>query len=186
MKFFKNPIVALILALILVVVSSVLSIRIKYGNECTDVTDAFYDGVYVNGEYEASIAEQLQNICAYAEEIALIADSNNVDADIISSEVFYLKSEINYSSEAISYIHSLYLDVLSAVKKTQLELNAGELSPGDQNKLDELLAQIADAQALIKASSYNETVRLFIRKNSGALTSFMMDFAGVYRPDYFQ
>ena len=55
MDFLKKRPVAIILALIIVVGSTLLSVNIKLGSKCQTITDGFYSGVTYNGYEHPSI-----------------------------------------------------------------------------------------------------------------------------------
>ena len=60
-KLFESPAFALLLAVIVVIGSTLLNTRIKFGRKCDAMCDEFYE--------QSDIAAELRNFCAAAEKV---------------------------------------------------------------------------------------------------------------------
>ncbi len=185
MNFLRKPFVAMIISAIFVISSTLLSVHIKLGAECREITDGFVDGIEYNGEYQNGIAYDLRRLNDNIKDIADIAATCGIDTDELLSLSEDLRLGLTYSSDSASYLYYCYEELLSELKSVNSQLAENDL--GDQNKdvLSECNAIINEAQSSISKSAYNETVRQFIKENRGFPTEILADLAGVYMPEYF-
>lgn len=184
MNFLKKPIVALLIAALIIYFSTALSVNVKLGAKCQDITDGFYDGVTYEGYAHKSIASQIRNICAAADGMATIAKNYDIDTQDVSSATDEMKNALTYGT--VSYIHYLYEELLDAVKPLEDQLNRAELSERDADGLKQYSSTITGAQSVIDNSGYNESVRSFLRSDMSFPADFMADLAGVELPELFE
>ena len=62
MKFFKNPVVAVVLALVIILGSTLVNVHVKYGALCRGVTDDFYEENGIAGEFFNTLLDNVSKI----------------------------------------------------------------------------------------------------------------------------
>ena len=184
MRFFKKKGVAVILTVLIVIVSTLLSFNIRFGNKCQDIINGFYDGVYYNGEVQESTASHLKKISKAAEEISVIASSYNIDARNLDYAVENLNLGFRYSAEDISYLHYCYSDLMKEIKDMQSRLK-DNVNAEDEEDLSEYKSLIDKEVDALESTGYNESVREFHREYDRFPVTFLSDFAGMWLPEYF-
>ena len=187
MRFFKRPLVAIILAVIIVIFSSFLSFNVKFGRLCDDVIYGFYDGVYYDGELHQSIADCIENVLNSSNVISDTAGVYDLDTEDFLDYKEFLELSIKYSEKDISYISSCYEDFMAETKELLKELRTADLSESDRKTVGEASAAIAEQTELIRTSGYNETVKSFQRKyDNGIVEHFIYSsFSNVVLPEKF-
>lgn len=189
MKFFRRRSVALIIAAVAVIASTLLSVNVKFGRAAQDVTDGFYTVSPVVSEPSVyrSTGSHLSNLCAYADGLVTIADNYNLDTEDLSWDSESLKLAQSYSSEDISYIYYCYTDLCASLNKLIDQLHRVELSERDASGLEQYESSVAGAKAAIEAagSVYNDSVRAFLRVYDKFPTNLLAEMAGVDMPAYF-
>ena len=185
MNFFKKPAVALVLAAVLILASTALSVNLKFGEECDEVSDGFYEGVFYDSVLHESISSQLDIIRESAENIAHIAEGYGAD----TVELFWATDAIRlaflYSEHEASYIYYCYEELMDELRDICDDYGREELSEADYALVEGYLSDIQAAQELIKNSGYNESVRRFNKERLNVFTEFLGDFAGVDFPELF-
>lgn len=185
MKFFKKPVVAVLLTIIVVIASTLLSIGIKFGNKAQGVIDGFYDGVYANGYTQNSIASHLRNINSYADGLAAIANNYDIDTSSIKDSSEDLKLALSYSYGDASYIYYCYSSLMTDVIEIQDALGRVELNERDTSGVEQYSANISGARSSIETAGYNETVREFTREYGSFPGTSLALLAGVDFPTLF-
>ena len=184
MKLFKKRIIAVLVAILIVVSSTLLSANIKLTKEFRDVTDGFYNGVLVDGKRDTSIHSQLLIVGKEAANLAAIAERNGIDVSQFKSDADYFSRDVITMQDDISYINYCYRDILEKITEVSYSLTAVELSQNDETAAINSLQAIMNAQSLIDASGYNESVRQYL-SSLPILTEFFAELAGVWPPEYF-
>ena len=85
MKLLRKPFVAVLLSALIIFSSTLLSVDVKLGKECQNITDGFYEGVVYENYQHKSIASQIRNICGAADGMVTIANNYDIDTDAVSA-----------------------------------------------------------------------------------------------------
>ena len=186
MKFFKKPAVAVILVIILVIASTLLSFEIRFGSKCQQISDGFFDGVYVDGELRPSCASIVKKITGYAEEIRAIAFENGLDTESLDSDLESLKYSIKYSDPDASYVYFCYNDVLNSLGNLKSSLKTANISAEDSESISQLYLQINSAAREFDTTGYNESVRAFLRDYDRFPVSKFYWYTNVIMPSCFE
>jgi len=186
MSVLKKRSFALVLTVIMVLSSTVLSIRTKFNDECLEVVDGFYDGELYGGYKETPIADHLSNICNLGNSIIDMAKSYDIDTTDAEWDIEDIQFTMLDWYDDLSYMHFCYEEVLSSIDELNKQLYTMPLSADEQQKLSTLTWEISQASTAIEASKYNESVRLFVREKMKFPTDVLTEMAGIYTPDYFQ
>ena len=176
MKFFKKRSVIVILCWALIIVSTLLNVRIRFGGKCREVTDQFYS--------EAEIARQLEQICFDAMTLSSVAEEYGVDASALRTEADSMLNALGQSYGA-SYVHRIYEDLYSELTAVEQKLLGVALSESHAASVSACLERIHSAQYSISSSGYNETVRSFRRRYDRFPTSILARLAGIKIPEVF-
>lgn len=180
MKFFKNRVVAVVIAALLAFGSTAISADIKFEEKCLEVVDGFYDGNLYTGKTEVPIASHLQDICTEAENICALARAYGIDTEDVEWDVQDLQSSMTEWYDDLSYIAYCYGELLSDITAINEQLYQKPLSANEQQALSTYNWNISRANSAINESGYNESVRVFIRENMGSITELFCD-----APEYF-
>lgn len=184
MKLIKNRFIALCLAVLIVIFSSLLSVHIKLNNEFSLVRDDFYNGVLIDGQRDISIHSQLTVIGRLAEDIAAVAERNGLNVDQFKDSIDYFSYDVLTMHENISYIHYLYEEMLDDIMETGYALNELELSENDELAVVNALEGIIVAKDNIEGSAYNERIRSYINSLRFPMNVWA-DISGASLPEYF-
>ena len=184
MNLLKKPFVAVLLSALIICSSTLLSVDVKLGKECQNITDGFYDGVVYKNYQHKSIASQIKNICGAADGMVTIANNYDIDTDAVTAATAEMKSALNFGS--VSYLYGLYEDLLNALKPLEEQLSLTELSDRDTDGFDQYSSTISGAQSVIDNSGYNESVRAFYRDVVHFPADFLADLVGVDLPELFE
>ena len=186
MRFFKNPVVAVLLSAVIILASTLGSVKVKFGAKVQEVNDVFLDGMEYNGERQASIASHLRTINHYAGDLLAMAERYDVNAEDVEEASEWLRLGLQYSADDASYMYYEYDELSKALDSLGNRLSAADISQTDRESMDQIYADIADEKAQIHASGYNDTVRAFYKKYAHFPTDMLASLAGVYMPGYFQ
>lgn len=184
MKFLKNPVVAVLLSLAIVISSTLISTNIKLGKRCDKVRDGFYEGVVYDGYEHKSIASHIKNICGAASGLVAVANNYDIDTAPLSSAVDMMKSGL--SNGSVSENYSLYYHLLSAFDNVEHQLSDVSLSERDASGVEQYALTVKGACKAIDESGYNESVREFYRKQLRFPADVLGRLAGVDIPQLFE
>lgn len=185
MKFFKKPLVAVILSCIMVWCATLLSFEFRFQDKCQEVINGFYDGVYFNGELQPSCSSRLRTIVASADKIKFIADSEGLETEELASQLQIIKNGFRYSSSNISYLYCCYSDLMEELKAVRIRLNSADISEENNEKLNELYSTLETESAGFETSGYNESVREFLNEYEKFPVTYFYWHSNVRYPDYF-
>lgn len=177
MKFFKNPVVAFLLCLVIVLGSTLLNTHIKFGRLCQEVTDEFYG--------EDGIAAQLSSLRVDAVALAAVAKVNDVDASALENAATVLQGAMSQTHMGVSWVYLAYDKLRTELTLTEQNLLSKSLSDSDAQTVQTLLTRIHNEQEKISASDYNEQVRSFLRKYDRFPTHALARLAEVKLPEVF-
>lgn len=184
MKLFKNPFVAVLLSLLMVISSTLISTNIKLGRRCEKISDGFYEGVIYNGSKQKSISSNIKTVCGSADELAELAKSYDLDSDNLKEAAKLLRSEL--STGNISDIYSRYFLLLTSFNKLSRSLSELSLSESDALVLEQNTLSFTDACRSIDESGYNQSVREFYREELRFPADILGRIAGVELPQLFE
>ena len=187
-KVLSNPLVAILLAILIVAGSTLVSVHVRLGAQCGKVVDGFYDGVSYNGYLQPSISSHLKNIIGYAEGLVTIANNYELDAglvDAVTADADHLRQSMTLSREDISSIYLNYQALSRSVSTLADALGRQTLSERDASGLEQYLTSISGAQSSMENAGYNESVREFQSKGLRFPASLLGKLAGVKFPEYF-
>ena len=185
MAFFKKPIGAFLVSLALVLVATLVTVNVKLGNRCQDVTDGFYTGVLYNGTEENSISDQLDTLLILADELEIVAENYDVDIEPLSDARDDMQYGIIYSRNDISYLYYTYDELITSIRQLFSQLSSADMSQKDAQAAQEIMDDVSSAQEIIRQSDYNESVREYLLKYERFPTYIMGEFADVDVPQYF-
>lgn len=183
MSFLKKPAVLIVLAAILFVSSTVLSVRVKLGNKCEDVTEFFY----ADTVDQKSIASLLRDFVSESQKLTVIASDYGIDTEEAEDQVSWLDMALRYNRGEENYLYSEYSALIKAMTSLQRQLDNAALNERDAAQVaasNETIATL-QSQILTLASDYNSMVRSFNRRYGGFPADVMADFAGVELPEEF-
>lgn len=186
MGILKQRNIAWILAVILVIGSTLLSCHIKLDKKCSQVTDGFYNGVNYDGYLHPSIFTQLKNISSYSLGISTIAENYGIDTTELNELRSHLETNLSDSKNKITELYENYTALIPVVNQVINELNGKSLSERDSTGFSEYKTNIDGAVSTINSAGYNESVTTFMSNEYRVFpTSILGKLSGVYTPDYF-
>ena len=184
-KFLQKPVVALLLALLIVVGSTLLSADLKLTRQCEKVINGFYDGVKYDGVQHPSIASCLSELCDLAEQMVVIANNYGLETEALTEKTEGLRLSISYRDAFIRLIYSDYSDFNTPLMVLEDALNHTELSDRHSEQMALISEQIAALKSDIASSGYNETVNAFLRRNAHFPTEQLADLLDIDLPELF-
>lgn len=186
MGFLKNKTVAVIIAVILVIASTLLATHIKLGKQVSEVTEGFYNGVNYDGYLHPSVFTQLKNISSYCLGISTIAMEYGIDTTKLNEARSHLETNLDGKEGNIKELYANYSDLRTVATQVINELKTKSLNDRDQAGFSEYQTNYDGAVATIESSGYNETVTSFI---NGPYHTFpaniLAKLSGVKAPAYF-
>ncbi len=185
MKLFKNPVFAAVLAIVVIIASTLINTNIKFGRKCRTVSDMFYEGVSIKGYTQTPIATHLENIIGYADGLCTIARNYSIDTADTESASEYLRWSLQGSYYDVGYVYSNYTQLNDALNTLIDRLERAELSERDTSGVAQYKSSLEGAQSAIGESGYNEVVRSFLRQNRHFPTELLADLSGVEYPELF-
>ena len=171
----KNPIVAAILCVIIVVSSTVINAHVRLDSWC----DSFRDEFHAAG----GIAEQLDRISTASTGIVKIAESYGLETAETEDLCQSLRYAVAYTEP--SGLADLYRLLNGEVSDLSMTLRQKDLSQKDQTMLDAYSAEIEEAKSAISSDSYNTDVTHFLRDELGSFSCGFVRLCGVKLPETF-
>lgn len=184
MKAFAKKFITVLLAVFIVIGSTLLSVNLKLSKEFDKVTDGFYSGSLANGGKEQSLHSMLLIVGKESSNLAALAERNSLDVSEFKNTADYFSRDVITMQDDISYIYCCYQKLLTDLTEVGQALAGMELSANDEAAAVASLQKIMDAQTKIDASGYNESVRQCIASLQFP-TEIFADLAGVDLPEYF-
>lgn len=175
MSFFKNKGIALLLAILLVLGSSLLSTRWKLGRESDKISVSF----------DYSMLGALHTLTVNADALAVIGQNNALDGAPVKDAAYGLDLALRYSADKKAHVYDCYQSLLRELGRLEQELSAASLSREDRESAELCMAALAQAQQDVEDSGYNDAVAAFLKKNGSAYTRALARLAGVSMPEYF-
>ena len=170
MKFLKNPFVAVLLSLLIVVVSTLLSVDVKLSRKAENVANGFYEGVKVSGSVRTPVASNLGDLCDAADQLAVIADNYGLDTASLREGTDTLRRSLGSRVGDAHTVYGEYSRFNQALLVVEDALERTDLSERHSEQLEDLVERIEDDREDIARSGYNESVSAFLRVGNRFLT----------------
>ena len=184
MTIFRKRWFALCLCILVVILSTLINVKVKFGSLVNDVIDIFYYGT----EADAGIYQHLKTISSEAQKLILLGEEYNVDEELINDvedSVEWLQESIEYSRGYENYIYENYQEIQNSLLKLQTALKRASLTSDDIALLSDCNLTIDNEKAAIESSDYNTAVRSFLKKYNHFPTAQLSNAAGVSMPKLF-
>ncbi len=185
MKLFKKPVFAFLLCSAIVCGSTLMSVNLKFGVQCREICNLFFDGMIHDGEQQYGIAKHLKDIYTACDNINIIAESYGITEDDFRYRSEDLRLALIYSEYDASYIYYCYEELLKELRYITNDLLLKDLNMDDMMDLNKELEIIDNAQESISQSGYNQAVREFLRNIPEFPTKMLAEAADVDLPEYF-
>ena len=184
-KFFESHWGATLVTLLVIVASTLMNVNMKLGSKCQEVSDAFYNGVYVksDGYTHKSISSQLDMRSSAANGIISIASGyEELEAEtqalLVARTELIVANSISEKHAANKATQAAYDDLVAAMALVDTTEHS--------NALSTYMSNFTGAQKVIEASGYNEYVRQFTRENLDVFpTNYLVGIAGITPPELF-
>ena len=177
-KIIYNPIFAIALTVVLMIVSVLLNTRVKLGRQCDTLCNQFYG--------ENMIAASLESLCSASEQLVILGDRCQLDeADVAMSSVRSLREMLQQRSYEASDIYDRYYELLKNTFSLEGILERTALSEEDAGTFASATHSAAEARSAIDNSSYNDVVRAFLNRNHRFPTPQLASVSGVNMPELF-
>ena len=181
-KFLSNPAVAMVIAVIVVIGSILINTRVKLGSQC-DVLNAYF---YETGTEEVSVAGSLRSFCNAVEQILILGEKYDLnDLEETQLCVDNIRDALRSHSYDTGTIYKNYDQLLKNTFSIESSLARTSLSPEDKSSYDSAQHNAAEAKAAIDSSSYNDSARRFLKKNTRFPTPQLAAVTGVQMPELF-
>ena len=184
MKAMKNPVVAVLLAIIMVAAATLLSAGTKLEKKSQAVTDGFYNGVRYDGYKHSSAYSQLTNLCGAADGMTAIASNYGIDCNEVSQASKALKDSLSTMHNHIAAIYKCYSALDAALTALDSDIDSAPLSTRDAEGVAAYRETLSNAKRVIAESGYNESVRNYTN-SLGFPAAFFASICGVDAPEYF-
>lgn len=177
-KIIYNPIFAIVLTVVLMIVSVLLNTRVKLGRQCETLCNQFYgDGM---------IADSLESLCSASEQLVILGERYQLDeADDAMSSIRSIREMLQQRSYEAEDIYDRYYELLKNTFSLEGILARSALSEEDAGTFVSAQHSAAEAKAAIDNSSYNEVVRIFLNRNHRFPTPQLASVSGVNMPELF-
>ena len=186
MDFLKNRAVAIVLAVVIVLGSTLVTSGTKLKSQCQKITDGFYSGVTYDGYEHPSIQSQLKNISSAALGLTSLASNyTGIDTSAVLADRTNLDSCLEKGS--VSEIYDCYAALTADTGKLITAMSSASLSNRDKSGLTQYQGIISSASGVIEKSGYNDTVREFMRDTYNVFpASFFAGICNVKAPELFE
>ena len=182
-KFFSNPTVAMVLAVLVVVTSVLINTKVKLGKQCDALSERFYQ---VSSEEEVSIADSLRALCNASEQLVLLGVKYEVsDTDTAVSTIDEIRNSLRQQSHRTGELFAQYDQLLKQTFSLESDLARITMSESDTDTCAAAQHAAAEAKAAIDRSSYNDAVWKFNRRYGRFPTPQLAKLSGVEMPALF-
>ena len=188
----KRPI-AVLIAAVLIFLSTIFSAHRTLGAKSREVSDSFNLGVY-DKDWDSnrrSISSQLLKRCEAANTL-LSVSAKITEAEDNTKELREKRSALMGSGNSLTKAspHELYElneELTKSFDKLSSQLDALNLSRRDKEIVEESIGTFKGAQSVIASSGYNELVREFDRTTLNVFpANILKDVAFVKTPELFE
>ena len=177
-KIINNPVFAVVLTVVLMIVSVLLNTRVKLGGQCETLCKQFYG--------EGMIADSLESLCNASEQLAILGDRYQLDeADDAMSSIRSVREKLQQRSYEAEDIYDRYYELLKNTFSLEGILARSALSEEEADTFVSAQHNAAESKAAIDNSTYNEAVRAFLSRNHRFPTPQLATLSGVNMPELF-
>lgn len=177
MKFFRNPVTAFLLALLIVAGSTLINVHWKFGAKCRDVQNSFYE--------TGGIAKQLEAIRQDSVFLSSVAKQNGIDTEDLCSAADDLQSALSRDDTGAALLFWYYDSLRTELLSTEQRLLAIALNEADAKSVSDCMYRIRSASDHISGDPYNQTVRAFLSRYDRFPTALLARLADVEMPEVF-
>lgn len=170
----KNPIVAAVICVIVVLASTVISVRARLNPLC----DAIRSEFTVSG----GIADQLEKVCDAGTGIVSLAQSKGLETLESEDLCTTLRLSIKGEPSSSAFLYQMLKGKLSGLCVSLRQL---DLSEKEAALLEDYTTSLEKAQAAIGSDPYNSSVSYFLNRRLGVFSTGMARFCGVRLPEQF-
>ena len=171
----KNPIVAIILCVVIVIASTVISVHSDLDARCAEISDCF--------SATGGIKDQLSSLCTAGNGLIKLAEANGLDTAEASGECDELRMELDYNSpSALAWMSRM---LIRSIDDLRMSLRQMQLSEKDAELFKEYETAYLSAQTAISEDPYNNSVNLFLRSVLGSFSASFARLCGVRLPEQF-
>lgn len=163
MSILKKRPIAMLIALAVILLSTLFGAHRSLGAACREVEDKFYSGVYnAQGKYtRPSIADQIEKSRTAAMGVyTVIAGYPELNAE---TETLSQKLRQVSGTKDISAAYEANYELNYAVNAAVDASKKVTMTSGDQSNLEAYITTFSGAQKTIREAGYNEAVREFDR-----------------------
>ena len=185
MKILKKPVFAFVLAVVVVVASSLVSIDVKLSKKCERVSDGFYKGILYKGERQMAPAECIRVMCADTEDMILKAGNYGIDTEELVSVTAEIKQSILSKTQDLGALFQDFLSFYSGTLMLENQLKNASLSERHKMDLEETFEEFETMSKTLAASGYNDTVQNFLEKFDRFPTRQFAELLNIEFPVYF-
>lgn len=181
----KKPFVARLIAVVLVVVSTLVAVKVKLGQAVTDIEAGFFDGVIVDGIEHIPVSDPLRSICDVTDSILRIASNYGINTEEMSRQLDSIELSLAYSS--LYGIGDDYKELEDETDALLLRLESIGLSERHQAAMTTYLQSLTASRNELDeaAAAYDKTVREFRRSYERFPTSWWADKFWISYPESF-
>ena len=177
-KIIYNPVFAVALTVVLMIVSVLLNTRVKLGRQCDTLCNQFYG--------ENMIAASLESLCSASEQLVILGEHYQLDeADDAMSSIRSIRAMLQQHSFEAEDIYDRYYELLKNTFSLEGILERTALSEEDAGTFASAKHSAAEAKSAIDNSSYNDVVRAFLNRNHRFPTPQLASVSGVNMPELF-
>ena len=177
-KIIYNPVFAVALTVVLMIVSVLLNTRVKRGGQCETLCNQFYG--------EGMVADSLESLCSASEQLVILGERYQLDeADDAMSSIRSIRAMLQQRSYEASDIYDRYYELLKNTFSLEGILERTALSEEDAGTFASAKHIAAEAKSAIDNSSYNDVVRAFLNRNHRFPTPQLASVSGVNMPELF-
>ena len=171
----KNPIVAAILCVIIVISSTVISTHVRLDSWCEEISDGF--------TASGGIADQLDVVCTAGSGIIQLAEASWIDCFDAKDLCESLRATTHLNSP--HELFTIYQMLCGKLGDLTISLRLKGLSAQDAALLESMNTELDAARSAISNSAYNNSVAFFLRKELGAFSAGFARLCGVNLPEQF-
>ena len=177
-KIIYNPIFAIVLTVVLMIVSVLLNTRVKLGGQCETLCNQFYG--------EGMVADSLESLCSASEQLVILGERYQLDeTDDVMSSIRSIRAMLQQHSFEAEDIYDRYYELLKNTFSLEGILERTALSEEDAGTFASAKHSAAEAKSAIDNSSYNDVVRAFLNRNHRFPTPQLASVSGVNMPELF-
>lgn len=188
MSILRKRSFAVVIALIVVCLSTLLSVNRSLGSAADKVSDGFYSGVKYDGYVHKSIYSQLEQRSGAAAGLVTIG-ANYAALGDVTDALRSARDELTGAMDGgdIAAMYRANAALQTAYEAFVYAAQDAGLSAREQKGLDAYADTLGGAQSVIASAGYNESVREFERKTLGRFPAGLLaPIAGVDAPVLFE